>query len=99
MVQFEWMFVDSDADCYSLWFKKMLDSGVSIMTADEYKTIAKAFGGDYEEDIAMIENLRADLKQELIDAWGENVEKFTAMPMEQYLMNAFPYESLVMMRY
>ena len=99
MIEFEWMFADSNVDYYSSWFNNLLNSGVSKMTADEYKTIAEAFGGDVEEDIAMIESLRTDLKQELIDAWGRDVEKFTAMPMEQYLMNAFPYESLLMVRY
>jgi hypothetical protein len=99
MVQFEWMFADSNVDYYSHWFKKLLETGVSKMTAHEYRNIAKAFGGNIDEDIAMIEKLRADLKQELIDAWGEDVENFTDMPMNQYLMNAFPYESLLMIRY
>lgn len=99
MVQFEWMMADSQGDYYSHWFKKLLETGVSEMSAEEYKKIAEAFGGDVEKDIDMIETYREELKQELIDAWGEDVEKFTAMPMEQYLMNAFPYESLLMVRY
>ena len=99
MTQFEWIMADSKVDCYSFWFKKLLDTGISKMTSEEYKRIAEAFGGDVEEDIAMIEKCRSDLKQELIDAYGDDVEEFTAMPVEQYLMNAFPYESLLMVRY
>jgi hypothetical protein len=99
MREFEWIMADSNADYYSSWFKKLLNTGVSKMTADEYRRIAEAFGGDVDGDIDMIENYRAKLKQELIDFYGDDAEKFTAMPMEQYLMNAFPYESLLMVRY
>lgn len=99
MVQFEWIMADSKVDFYSSWFKKLLDTGVSVMTSEEYKKIAEAFGGDVEEDVTMIEKCRSDLKQELIDAYGDDVEEFTTMPIEQYLMNAFPYESLLMVRY
>lgn len=99
MREFEWMMADSQADYYSSWFKELLDTETSKMTAEEYKRIADNFISNADERIEEIESLRNDLKNELVDTYGNDVEKFTRIPLEQYLKNAFPYEYLLVERY